>query len=162
VELPQQRPPILNLTEREGFRFASGSYVISDDFMTKLRSKAQEIKKLGEEHHARVVEVVGHTDSVPIRSTQQTADRKLPSSLDQKLNAYLSGTLSGDKAIEMVDNVGLGMMRTASVVRALQEMPELQRSAFIFLAMSAGQTIGPRIACLLKGHKRPARHHDQA
>jgi flagellar motor protein MotB len=63
--------------------------------------------------------------------------------LDQKLNAYLSGTLSGDKAIEMVDNVGLGMMRAASVVRALQEMPELQRSAFIFLAMSAGQTIGP-------------------
>jgi outer membrane protein OmpA-like peptidoglycan-associated protein len=169
AEPSPQRPPILNLTEREGFRFATGSYVISEQFMAKLRTViAPAILKLGAEYHARVVEVVGHTDSVPMLSAQPSPDRKLPlSSLDRKLNAYLSGdkivsgdktlsgdkgdktvlgdkTLSGEKAgVEVVDNVGLGMMRAASVVRALKELPELQRSDFAFLAMSAGQTIGP-------------------
>jgi hypothetical protein len=140
---PPERPPILNLTEGAGFKFTSGSYVISPDFRMKLGTKvAPEILKLGAEHHARVVEVVGHTDSVPM-SSSTSLDRR--SSLDQKLNTYVSGdkALSGEKAVETVDNVGLGMMRAASVVRALKELPELQRSGFVFLAMSAGQTTGP-------------------
>jgi len=159
---PPQRPLILNLTEREGFRFATGSYVIDEQFMAKLRTViAPAILKLGAEYQARVVEVVGHTDSVPMLSQQPSPDRKLPSSppataapttvspperklpsssLDRKLNEYLSGAKTG---VEVVDNVGLGIMRAASVVRALKELPELQRGGFVFLAMSAGQTIGP-------------------
>jgi hypothetical protein len=159
-----QRPLILNLTEREGFRFATGSYVIDEQFMTKLRTViAPAILKLGAEYQARVVEVVGHTDSVPMLSQQPSPERKPPSSslapgtaapttvspperklssstLDRKLNDYLSG--AGTSA-EVVDNVGLGMMRAAAVVRALKELRDLQRGGFVFLAMSAGQTIGP-------------------
>jgi hypothetical protein len=168
---PPQRPPILNLTEREGFRFATGSFVIDQQFMAKLRTViAPAILKLGAEYQASVVEVVGHTDSVPMQSQQPSADRKLPSSspatatapettaspsqttqlpperkppsssLDRRLNDYLSGAKT---SVEIVDNVGLGMMRAASVVRALKELPELRRGGFVFLAMSAGQTIGP-------------------
>jgi hypothetical protein len=160
---PPQRPLILNLTEREGFRFATGSYVIDEQFMAKLRTViAPAILKLSAEYQARVVEVVGHTDSVPMLSQQPSPERKLPSSLapataapttvspperklssstlDRKLNDYLSGAKT---SAEVVDNVGLGMMRAASVVRALKELPDLQRGGFVFLAMSAGQTIGP-------------------
>ena len=130
---PPQQPPILNLTEREGFRFPTGSYVIGEQFKEKLRTViVPEILRLGAEYHASVVEVVGHTDSVPMR--------EFTSSLDRKLNGYLSGE---ESVADMADNVGLGMMRAASVVRALRNVPDLQRGGFVFLAMSAGQTIAP-------------------
>ncbi len=164
AQTPLQKPLILNLTEREGFRFATGSYVVGEQFLAKLRTViAPAILKLGEEYQARVVEVVGHTDSVPMLIPQPSQERKPPSSpletattaqtavlpperkppsssLDRKLNDYLSGAKT---SVEVVDNVGLGMMRAASVVRALKELPELQHGGFVFLAMSAGQTIGP-------------------
>ena len=140
-----EQPPILNLTEREGFRFATASYEISPDFMDKLRTViAPAIVRLGDQLHAHVVEVVGHTDSVPLHGPQ--ADRRQgTSSLDYSLNRYLSGdkTLSGSRAIVMADNLDLGMMRAAAVARALQDLPDLRDHGFIFLAMSAGQTIGP-------------------
>jgi outer membrane protein OmpA-like peptidoglycan-associated protein len=130
---PNDRPPILNLTEREGFRFDTASYVVNEAFKERLRSSiAPEIVRISTEYNANVVEVVGHTDSVPVRVPT--------SSLDRKLNAYLSGN---ESAAEVADNVGLGMMRAASVVRALREIPELERHEFVFLAMSAGQTIAP-------------------
>jgi hypothetical protein len=175
---PPQRPPILNLTEREGFRFGTGSYVISEQFLAKLRAViAPEILQLGKDYNANVVEVVGHTDSVPVRSPTSSLDRtdnvpvtnssspsgrtdsvpvpnstspvgrtdSIPlrnptTSLDRKLNAYLSGEKT---AVEVADNVGLGMMRAAAVVRALTDLPELRGRGFVFLAMSAGQTIAP-------------------
>jgi hypothetical protein len=176
---PDDRPPILNLTEREGFRFAAGSYEINDQFMAKLRTViAPQIRKLGDEYNARVVEVVGHTDSVPVRSTTSSAatpttmpvqsttswlpwtrvpvqnstsstDRSPTSSLDRNLIAYLSSDKTADKtAVEVIDNVALGMMRAASVVRALRQLPEFQGELqgggmFVFLAMSAGRTIAP-------------------
>jgi hypothetical protein len=139
ISAQDNKPPILSLTEQRGFKFASGSYVIDQDFKTKLQNEiVPSILKLSDELGARVIEIVGYTDGVPV-----SQDRK--STLDQKLNPYLSGdkTLSGDKALSMVDNVGLGMMRAAAVVRALEEMEQLQKRGFTFLAMSAGQTIGP-------------------
>jgi outer membrane protein OmpA-like peptidoglycan-associated protein len=166
AEIPppaSERPPILNLTEREGFRFATGSYDVDAPFIEKLRNNvAPQILKLSREHNATVVEVVGHTDGVPIRAVpdtgyapsgaQSSSDdepatapqlRSPVSTLDRRLVAYLAGANSDDKSVEVADNVGLGMMRAAAVVRALSSLSELKDRGFTFLAMSAGQTIAP-------------------
>jgi hypothetical protein len=136
VTAPELRkPPILNLTEKKGFRFPTNSYVVTGEFRTNLLNDiVPEILRLGEEYDARVVEVVGYTDSVPV-----SKDRR--SLLDQRLNPFLAG--SGSDMAEFADNVGLGMMRAAAVVRVLKDLPELRNRGFTFLAMSAGQTIGP-------------------
>jgi flagellar motor protein MotB len=135
VQVPArpEKPPILNLTERAGYRFDTGKYELSPQFRDQLETEVvPQLIKLGQEYKANVVEVVGHTDSVAIRGRN--------SSLDGGLLPYLSG--SGANA-EVADNVGLGMMRASSVVRALRESPALKDRGFVFLAMSAGQTIAP-------------------
>lgn len=130
---PPQKPPILSLTEREGYRFATGKYDLSQRFRDRLEAEVvPEIIKYSAEYQANVVEVVGHTDSVAIRQANST--------LDGRLVGYLSG---GGAEAEVADNVGLGMMRAASVVRALRESSGLKNRGLVFLVMSAGQTILP-------------------
>jgi outer membrane protein OmpA-like peptidoglycan-associated protein len=63
--------------------------------------------------------------------------------LDRKLVAYLAGANSDNSSVDVADNVGLGMMRAAAVARALSSLSELKDRGFVFLAMSAGQTIAP-------------------
>jgi flagellar motor protein MotB len=63
--------------------------------------------------------------------------------LDRKLVAYLAGANSDNSPVDVADNVGLGMMRAAAVARALSSLSELKDRGFVFLAMSAGQTIAP-------------------
>jgi flagellar motor protein MotB len=128
-----EKPPILNLTERGGFYFDSGSIKLRPDFEAKLRQEViPQIVRLGALYRATVIEVIGHTDGVPVRGGS--------SSLDQRLVAFLNGS-SDETAPAATDNVGLGMGRAASVIRVLREDPQLHN--MILLPLSAGQTTGP-------------------
>jgi hypothetical protein len=128
-----EKPPILNLTERGGFYFDSGSIKLRSDFEAKLREEViPEIVKLSAVYRATVIEVIGYTDGVPLRGA--------PSSMDQRLLGFLNGS-SDETAPVAADNVGLGMGRAVAVVRALREDPQLRN--LMMLPLSAGQTTGP-------------------
>ena len=125
-----EKPPILNLTERGGFYFDTGSINLRSDFEAKLREEViPEIVKLSAIYRATVIEVIGYTDGVPLRGAS--------SSMDQRLLGFLNG--SRDEATPVAaDNVGLGMGRAVAVVRALREDPQLRN--LMMLPLSAGQT----------------------
>lgn len=128
-----EKPPILNLTERRGFYFDSGSIRLRADFEAKLRKDViPEIIKLSGAYHATVIEVIGYTDGVPVKGA--------PSSMDQRLVSFLNGSGDGT-APAAADNVDLGMGRAAAVIRVFREDPRLWN--LMMLPLSAGQTTGP-------------------
>jgi hypothetical protein len=130
----QEKPPILNLTEKGGFYFESGSIAIRSDFKEKLITRVvPQIIDLGSLYHADVVEVIGHTDDVPVKGGK--------SSMDQRLMRFLNGASADDLAPAVADNVDLGMGRAAAVIRVLRDDPRLR--SMTFLPLSAGQTTGP-------------------
>jgi outer membrane protein OmpA-like peptidoglycan-associated protein len=124
------QPPIITLSEAQGYFFPSGSAVLSDDFRVRIsRQIIPRIVQIGQRYNAEVIEVVGHTDEVPLRSSRSTADKDLLDFLNHEQESEPS----------VADNVGLGMIRAAAVARVLRE--DLRLSGFVVLAMSAGQTI---------------------
>ena len=131
-------PPILALTEAEGYFFELGSAALTESFVEKLDGEV--VPKLAEaasRYKIDVIEVVGHTDEVPVRARSSTLDRDL---LD-----YLQGiALAADLVVS--DNVGLGMARAAAVARELIADPRLGN--YTILPLSAGQAIdlGERLA----------------
>ncbi len=131
AELPV-KPPILNLTESAGYHFASGSMELSPEFQAKLQDVIiPEILELSAKYRTDVIEVIGHTDGVPVRQTV--------SSMDQRLMAFLNGSV--DEAPPLVsDNIGLGMGRAAAIIRALRANPAIRKMTL--LPLSAGQTTG--------------------
>ena len=89
---------------------------------------------MGSQYEAHVVEVVGHTDGVPIKDKLRAA-----SNMDKALMDFVH-----DKGGEMpppFDNVGLGMARAVSVAKALREAG--LGNEFTILPMSAGPVIAP-------------------
>ncbi len=131
-------PPILALTEAEGYFFELGSAALTDSFVDKLRGElVPRLAEAASRYRIDVIEVVGHTDEVPLRARA--------SSLDRDLLDYLQGVpLGGDLAVS--DNVGLGMARAAAVARELIADPRL--GPYSILPLSAGQAIdlGERLA----------------
>lgn len=145
--LPPDRPPILNLTEKGGFYFASGSITISPEFRERLITKVvPQIIYLGTLYHADVLEVIGHTDDVPVKGGTT-------SSMDQRLTSFVNGGAAGDSTPAVGDNVDLGMGRAAAVIRVLREDSKLR--GMVLLPLSAGQTTGPDDR-LLEDEKIPA------
>jgi flagellar motor protein MotB len=106
---------------------------LSPEFYTKLREIIiPEIIELSVKYKTTVIEVIGHTDGVPIRQTA--------SSMDQKLINFLNAPSEITPPL-VADNVGLGMGRAAAVIRALRSNPSLANMTL--LPLSAGQTTGP-------------------
>jgi flagellar motor protein MotB len=103
---------------------------LSREFQAKLRDLIiPEIRDLSAKYKTDVIEVIGHTDGVPIRQTA--------SSMDQRLITFLNS--SSEEAPPLAaDNIGLGMGRAAAVIRALRENPNLRQMTL--LPLSAGQT----------------------
>ena len=131
-------PPILNLTEAEGYFFELGSAGLTESFRGKLSDEV--IPKLAasaERFRVDVIEVIGHTDEVPVRASA--------SSLDRDLLPYLQG-IGRAGELDVSDNVGLGMARAAAVARLL--ITDSRLEAYEILPLSAGQAIelGQRLA----------------
>jgi len=126
---PDDQPPIITLSEAKGYYFPSGSAKLSDEFRHALAQQiVSRILEISRRYEAEMVEVVGHTDEVPVRSAQST--------IDQSLLPFLNWQGSAEPVAS--DNAGLGMARAAAVVRELRSDPRLK--TLIILPLSAGQT----------------------
>jgi flagellar motor protein MotB len=104
-------PPIISLSEAGGYFFAKGSAELSPQFEQRLKSDVipllvETARKFGVD----VVEVVGHTDELPIGTRPSNLDRDLPSVL--RGNAPVG-------VLKPADNAGLGLARSVSVVKNL-------------------------------------------
>ncbi|PBB52954.1 MULTISPECIES: OmpA family protein [Mesorhizobium] len=129
---PHKWPPIISMSELEGYNFKVGSAELSDTFKIKLRQKASEIAGRAKEYGVDIIEVIGHTDEQAMSGYASNLDRGLKPVLD------------GQKPIGSLhpaDNAGLGLARAISVAELLGGMPELK--GLTILPMSGGQLILP-------------------
>jgi outer membrane protein OmpA-like peptidoglycan-associated protein len=110
---PQTPPPIITLSEADGFRFPPGSAEVSPEFLANLPGKIRNLVALSERYGAQIVEVIGHTDGTSIRDTLRNK-----ANLDDALGQYLDR--GSTAALFPCDNVGLGISRAVSVARALR------------------------------------------
>ena len=126
-----QWPPIIRLSEADGYFFDSGSAQLAVDFADKLKSSiAPQLVELIKQYNVNVVEVVGHTDEQPIGQR--------PSNLDRELPSVLKGA-AGIATLKPADNAGLGLARAIAVVGVLIQNSELRKSRI--LPLSGAQLI---------------------
>ena len=124
-------PPIVTLTEAQGYFFELGSAALSPTFLDRLRNEvAPRLAESARQFKVDIIEVIGHTDEVPVRQR--------PSSLDRELLSYLQG-YTDEQALVVSDNVGLGMARAAAVAREL--IADSRLVSYEILPLSAGQAI---------------------
>jgi outer membrane protein OmpA-like peptidoglycan-associated protein len=125
-------PPIINLSEAEGYFFATRSAELRPEFEAVLRTTVVEkLLEIAASFQVDVIEVIGHTD-----------ERALPgglSNLDRELPAAMAG-LKSIGALQPADNAGLGLARALAVVNVLALDPRLRN--FRILPLSGAQLIG--------------------
>jgi flagellar motor protein MotB len=125
-------PPIITLSEADGYFFATRSAELTADFATKLRTVVVDrLLEIGRSFDVDVIEVIGHTDERPVSSGL--------SNLDRQLSAVMSGA-SDVGLLQPADNAGLGLARAVAVVKVLSSEPRL--SDFRILPLSAAQLVG--------------------
>lgn len=128
------QPPIITMSEADGFFFESGSALITPEFESKLRAGiVEDLISIGESYDVDIIEVIGHTDEVPIR-----AEARISSNLDRQLIEWLNSD-AVDSPLVAYDNVGLGMARAATVAKILADTRA--GKTFTILVLSAGPTI---------------------
>ena len=125
-------PPFFSLSEAGGYYFDSGKATLRRDFKNNLRNKvipllANNIKDYGVD----VVEVIGHTDEVPMVG-QSNIDAKL---ISASTGRYDIGQLRS------TDNAGLAIARAVAVMQILRADPRLKNVTI--LPLSAAQMIVP-------------------
>ncbi|RVB09048.1 hypothetical protein EN918_36915, partial [Mesorhizobium sp. M7A.F.Ca.CA.004.05.1.1] len=132
ADKPHDWPPIISLSELDGYNFDTGSAELSGGFKTKLRQMSKTIAGIATSYGVDVIEVIGHTDEQAMSGDSSNMDRGLQPVLARKMDI---GTL------HPADNAGLGLARAISVTGILRDMPELK--GFTILPMSGGQLILP-------------------
>ncbi len=125
-------PPIINLSEADGYFFATRSAELRPDFEAKLRAAVVDrLVDIAKAFPVDVIEVIGHTDERPVSGGQ--------SNLDRELAAVISGA-AGVEQLQPADNAGLGLARALAVVKVLSSEPRLR--TFRILPLSGAQLIG--------------------
>jgi len=125
-------PPIINLSEADGYFFAAGSAELTPGFAAALRGAViDRLLQIADAFDVNVIEVIGHTDEQPVTSHVSNLDRRLPS--------VTSGE-SGPGGLQWADNAGLGLARALAVVELLSADQRLH--SFRILPLSAAQLIG--------------------
>jgi flagellar motor protein MotB len=125
-------PPIINLSEADGYFFATRSAELTEDFAAKLRTVVVDrLLEIGGSFDVDVIEVIGHTDERPVTSGL--------SNLDRQLSAVMSGA-SDVGLLQPADNAGLGLARAVAVVKVLSAEPRL--SNFHIIPLSGAQLVG--------------------
>lgn len=125
-------PPFFSLSEAGGYFFDSGKATLRPDFRENLKAKvipllANNIKDYGVD----VVEVIGHTDEVPMVGQ---------SNLDTRLISASTGRFDIGQ-LRSTDNAGLAIARAVAVVQILRGDPRLKNVTI--LPLSAAQMIVP-------------------
>jgi outer membrane protein OmpA-like peptidoglycan-associated protein len=134
-------PPIIKLSEADGYYFETGSAQLRPDFRAKLAdSISEQILAIIKQYDVDVVEVVGHTDEQPVGSRPSNLDRDLVSVLRD--NASITSLVPAD-------NAGLGLARAASVVSALLQSPQL--AAYKLIPLSGAQLVNVDESLALSG-----------
>ncbi len=124
-------PPIINLSEADGYFFATGSADLTPDFEIALHTLVVDrLLQIAASFDVDVIEVIGHTDEQPVSNRISNLDRTLPS-------VTSGGSSTG--ALQWADNAGLGLARALAVVKALSFDPRLRK--FRILPFSAAQLI---------------------
>ena len=124
-------PPIINLSEADGYYFATGSADLTPDFEMALNTVVvTRLLEIAESFDVDVIEVIGHTDEQPVSNRVSNLDRSLPS-------VTLGGSSAG--VLQWADNAGLGLARALAVVKVLSFDPRLR--SFRILPLSAAQLI---------------------
>lgn len=124
-------PPIINLTEADGYFFESGIAVLKPSFIANLHSEiVPRLLEIIRDYKVDIIEIVGHTDD------QKMVPRT--SNLDQDLPAILRG---GAKigALRPADNAGLGLSRALAVVTEL--VGDSRLTGLRILPFSAAQLV---------------------
>ncbi|HML13224.1 MAG TPA: hypothetical protein VK456_07945 [Xanthobacteraceae bacterium] len=125
-------PPIITLSEADGYFFATRSAQLRPDFEAKLRTAVVDrLLDIAAAFPVDVIEVIGHTDERPVTGGLSNLDRELP--------VAMAGA-SGIEALQPADNAGLGLARALAVVKVLSANARLR--AFRILPLSAAQLIG--------------------
>jgi outer membrane protein OmpA-like peptidoglycan-associated protein len=104
-----EKPPLLRLTERESFRFGTGSYTLTQEFKSALDSKLPWIEDQIVKYRIDSVEVIGHTDGQPSPGNSNL-DLLLPKAGQSiALQGYQTGS-----------NTDLGLLRALAVSNYLR------------------------------------------
>jgi flagellar motor protein MotB len=111
-------PPIISLSEADGYFFESGSTEPSSAFREVLsKTVVDRLLEIIKRHDVNVIEVVGHTDEQPLSGR--------PSNLDKHLFSYLNGQPT--EKFSPSDNAGLGLARAVAVLKLLRDDARLRR-----------------------------------
>lgn len=125
-------PPFFSLSEAGGYYFESGKATLRPDFERKLRSSViPALLKNIEDYGVDIVEVIGHTDEVPMVGTSNLDNTLIKASANQLPTESLRST----------DNAGLAMARAVAVVKILSADPRL--SKVTILPLSGAQMVVP-------------------
>jgi flagellar motor protein MotB len=137
-----QWPPIIRMSEADGYYFKTRSAELSPAFHdTLLNQTPREILDYIKKYDVDVIEVVGHTDERPIGARQF-------SNLDRDLTSVLNNT-EGVVSLIPADNAGLGLARAVSVVSVLRQSPLL--AGYKIIPLSGAQLVNTDETLALDG-----------
>jgi hypothetical protein len=134
-------PASLNLPDNAGYRFESGSYVPSRQFLNLfyghgLREILSRLRELDGE--IKYIEVIGHTD-------EQFHSRGQTSNLDRQLLSFVSygrsERISGWVNLDTADNAGLGLARASAISILIRDAIQKRYPNIEILPYSAGQMV---------------------
>ena len=127
-----QWPPIIRMSEADGYFFKSGSAELSPTFQDALLTRTPgEILNYIRKYDVDIIEVVGHTDERPIGLRQF-------SNLDRDLLPVLKND-AGVVSLVPADNAGLGLARAVAVVSVLRHSPLL--AGYKLIPLSGAQLV---------------------
>lgn len=125
-------PPFFSLSEAGGYYFDSGKATLRPEFSRNLSQVViPALVKSIQDYGVDVVEVIGHTDEVPMSGT---------SNLDSKIIGASAGRIPISE-LHSTDNAGLALARAVAVVKVLRSDPRLK--GVTILPLSAAQMIVP-------------------
>jgi hypothetical protein len=140
------KPPMLQLSEKESFRFQPSIYLLDEPFKAALDRRLNEIRTMIKLYNIDVIEVIGHTDGQPNNSNVSNLDQQLV-----RLDG--SSSLAG---FQVGSNSDLGLLRAMAVARELkQKLAEDGLNHLVFRPYSAASLINS------KGRWQPANQSDQ-
>lgn len=126
-----EKPPLLRLTEQESFRFPTGNYTLSADFVKALDRRLPEIKTTIDKYKIDSIEVIGHTDGQPSPGTSNLDAMLSRQGKSQNLLGYQSGS-----------NTDLGLLRALSVANYLRlKLDPSGHNKLVIRPYSAGSLI---------------------
>lgn len=124
-------PPIITLSEADGFHFGRGSAELSPEFSRTLTDTVpSKIIDIIKQFDVDIIEVVGHTDEQPVSQRQSNLDRNLAPVLKNSL---------GITSLTPADNAGLGLARAVAVVSVLLKSEQL--AGYKLIPLSAAQLV---------------------